>query len=170
MPDFLDHGPTYSDHRYNLGFPNLRPLSLCARKGPRDLCANNTFRADTPYLKVSLAGLRFLVRYAHPCCSCARTTTNQICSKWCRTTEELSSSYWSGFIQHPWKGDPHVDHLTAGMAARLEVRTRTRPIPCVIPQDRTIWGLADHSLRSTRFCGAFPFRVQAARLGVIRAF
>ncbi|CAM9204031.1 unnamed protein product, partial [Ectocarpus fasciculatus] len=50
----------------------------------------------------------------------------QVCSKWCRITEELSSSYWSGFIQHPWKGDPHVDNLTAGTAARLEEIHRLR--------------------------------------------
>ncbi|CAM9178225.1 unnamed protein product, partial [Hapterophycus canaliculatus] len=50
----------------------------------------------------------------------------QVCSKWCRMTEELSSSYWSGFIQHPWKGDPHVDHLTSGAAARLEEILRLR--------------------------------------------
>ncbi|CAM9563779.1 unnamed protein product, partial [Sphacelaria rigidula] len=49
-----------------------------------------------------------------------------VCAKWCRITEELSSSYWPGFIQHPWKGNPHADHLTAGTAARLEEILRLR--------------------------------------------
>ena len=50
----------------------------------------------------------------------------QVCSRWCRITEELTSSYWPGFIQHPWKGDPHTDLLTAGTAARLEVSGTSR--------------------------------------------
>ncbi|CAN0042899.1 unnamed protein product [Ascophyllum nodosum] len=50
----------------------------------------------------------------------------QVCSRWCRVAEELTSSYWPGFIQHPWKGDPHTDHLTAGMATRLEEIHRLR--------------------------------------------
>lgn len=83
-------------------------------------------------LELTLGTLRSKLGISTPICAGQILTTYQtaspfsrrhskVCAKWCRITEELSSSYWPGFIQHPWKGNPHADHLTAGTAARLEV-------------------------------------------------
>lgn len=115
------------------------------------------------------------MRRAQPLVICT-VLSQKVCSKWCRITEELSSSYWPGFIQHPWKGDPHADHLTAGTAARLEVR-HSRVDACV--RARTCWcvcvfRLIDrqvynrdlvHVLRCSNVRGVWRIRPQPMRGG-----
>ncbi|CAM9184751.1 unnamed protein product, partial [Discosporangium mesarthrocarpum] len=52
----------------------------------------------------------------------------KVCDKWCHIGEDLTATFWSGYAPHPWKGEPHKDTFTAGVAHRLEEILRLRTI------------------------------------------
>ncbi|KDO32540.1 hypothetical protein SPRG_03015 [Saprolegnia parasitica CBS 223.65] len=56
----------------------------------------------------------------------ALVQTIALCEKWCGHVEQLTSTFWPSYDEHPWRGPAHVDAFLPALASRLREILRLR--------------------------------------------